>query len=466
MRGASATRIGAVGGEASAGRIYRRRRPERTVLHRLVRTHLETYLARAEAADPIGGGVPAHVEAQFRAYLRCGVLAHGFARARCSGCGEDFLVAFSCKGRGICPSCNARRMAATAAHLTDHVIPRVPVRQWVLSVPKRLRWHLHRDPEAASAVLRILVRALRRTVRERSPGAGPDAQFGAVTFLHRFGSSLNPHFHYHLCVLDGVFEGVEGEGADGTESTRVRFHEATGLRRTDVEALQETVRRRVLRWFERHGRLEDHVVDEMLAWGHGGGFSLDASVRIAAHDRVGLERLIRYCARPPFALERLEWREGEDDPAGEGVVLYHLARPAHDGRTVVRLTPLELLDRLATLLPPPRVHRHRYHGVLAPNAALRPLVTPTLPTARNSVRSGPRGSVRWARLLARIYDARPLVCPACGERMRLIAFLTDPFSIREVLDHLEVPTRPPRVRPPRGPPEPTPELALEPVVPA
>lgn len=294
MGDARRTRVaGRTGGTRAGGRVYRRRRPERTVLHRLVRTHLETYLARAEAADPVGGGVPAHVEAQFRAYLRCGVLAHGFARARCSGCGEDFLVAFSCKGRGICPSCNARRMAATAAHLTDHVIPRVPVRQWVLSVPKRLRWHLHRDPEAASAVLRILVRALRRTVRERSPGAGPGAQFGAVTFLHRFGSSLNPHFHYHLCVLDGVFEGEEGEGADGTELSRVRFHEATGLRRTDVEALQETVRRRVLRWFERHGRLEDHVVDEMLGWGHGGGFSLDASVRIAAHDRVGLERLIR-----------------------------------------------------------------------------------------------------------------------------------------------------------------------------
>lgn len=316
----------------------------------------------------------------------------------------------------------------------------------------------------ASAVLRILVRALRRTLRERSPGAGPGAQFGAVTFLHRFGSSLNSHFHYHLCVLDGVFEGVEREGADGTALTRVRFHEATDLNRADVEALQESVRRRVLRWFERNGLLEDHVVDEMLGWGHGGGFSLDASVRIAGHDRVGLERLIRYCARPPFALERLEWRGSEDDPSGEGVVLYHLARPAHDGRTVVRLSPLELLDRLATLLPPPRVHRHRYHGVLAPNAALRPLVTPTAPAARSGRSAARRGSVRWARLLARIYHARPLVCPTCGRTMRLIAFLTDPFSIRDVLAHLDEPTRPPRVHRPRGPPEPTPELVIDPVV--
>jgi hypothetical protein len=57
---------------------------------------------------------------------------HGFARARCDDCGHDFLVAFSCKGRGVCPFCNTRRMAERAAHLTGHVFPHLPVRQWVL----------------------------------------------------------------------------------------------------------------------------------------------------------------------------------------------------------------------------------------------------------------------------------------------------------------------------------------------
>jgi hypothetical protein len=99
--------------------------------------------------------VPAYVEREFRHYLECGILAYGFARARCPDCGHDFLVAFSCKGRTICPSCNARRMPETAAHLVDHVIPPLPVRQWVLSVPKRLRWYLEREPHAVSAVLHI-----------------------------------------------------------------------------------------------------------------------------------------------------------------------------------------------------------------------------------------------------------------------------------------------------------------------
>lgn len=107
-------------------------------------------------------------------------------------------------------------------------------------------------------------------------------------FLHRFGASLNPHFHYHLCVLDGVFEQVEDREREDSSSTGVRFHEATALTRADVEALRETVRCRVLRWFHRHGRLEEHTAREMLAWEHAGGFSLDASIRIEAHDRAGL----------------------------------------------------------------------------------------------------------------------------------------------------------------------------------
>jgi DNA-directed RNA polymerase subunit RPC12/RpoP len=179
---------------------YRRRRPETTTLHRIVREHLETYLTLAHEADPMADRVPDHVEAEFRNYLKCGILAHGFARARCATCGYDFLVAFSCKGRGACPSCSAKRMVETAAHLVDHIIPHVPVRQFVLSVPKRLRPHLHYRPRTASAVLHILLRALRGTLREACPTAPRTASMGAVSFLHRFGSSLNPHYHFHCAT--------------------------------------------------------------------------------------------------------------------------------------------------------------------------------------------------------------------------------------------------------------------------
>jgi hypothetical protein len=121
---------------------YQRRRPERTLWYRIVQTHLETWLELASGEN--GEAPPAHVERTFRRYLECGILAHGFARAYCDECQHDFLIAYSCKCRGVCPSCNTRRMAETAAHLVDHVFPPLPVRQWVLAVPKRLRYFLQR----------------------------------------------------------------------------------------------------------------------------------------------------------------------------------------------------------------------------------------------------------------------------------------------------------------------------------
>ena len=126
---------------APAAALHRPRRPERTVLHRTVRENLETYVAACEEGD-LAGRVPFHVQAAFRECLKCGIPAHGFARVYCAGCGHDLLIAFSCKGRDICPSCATRRMAGTAAHMVDHVLPRMPYRQWVLSVRRRVRWHL------------------------------------------------------------------------------------------------------------------------------------------------------------------------------------------------------------------------------------------------------------------------------------------------------------------------------------
>jgi hypothetical protein len=303
------------GGRLSTGlaAVYRRRRPTTTPLYPIVQHHLETFLARAADADPWGEGVADWVEEDFRAYLRCGILAHGFARIRCDDCATERLVAFSCKGRGVCPSCNARRMVEVAAHLNDHVLPPLPVRQWVLSVPKRIRPFFHHDPALAGAVLQVLLRAIRTALRHGSPGAGPDAQIGAVSFLHRFGAALNPHFHFHVVVLDGVFTEI----ADGD----VRFHESTHFSADDAAALAPLLQRRILRLFQRRGLLDTHTTDDMLTWQGTGGFSLDASVRIRGSDRAGRERLIRYCARPPFALDRLRIERepgARRRPAGAG----------------------------------------------------------------------------------------------------------------------------------------------------
>ena len=430
-----------------------------------------------------------YVRQAFRKYLECGIFAHGFARARCGDCAHNYFVAFSCKGRGVCPSCNTRRMVETAAHLTDHVSPRLPVRQWVLSVPKRLRYFMQRDGAVLNMVLRIFLRVIAQSLQAHSPGVAQvdkaAQHIGAVAFIHRFGSSLNEHVHFHVCVVDGVFEEVAGDvvagadtdtqaAADGQSSpSKVIFHPASAIDEIAVAQVQATLRTRILRAFVGRGLLESFEAKEMLAYRHS-GFSVDTSVRIEAHDRAALERLLRYCARPPFSMERLR-------KAGNELV-YRCAKqhsePASDRRgpraDELTLTPLELIGRIAALVPPPRTHRHRYYGALAPNSPLRaavvamaqaapsqPAKVPAEPaTAGRDVPTQPepapprrsQAHYLWAVLIARIYEVFPLLCPICGGQMRIIAFITHSADIRQILDHIGVQSEPPVIAPARGPP--------------
>ena len=155
------------------------------------------------------------------------------------------------------------------------------------------------------------------------------------------------------------------------------FHPATAVDAHALGQVQASLRRRILRAFVGRGLLKGFEAKEMLGYKHS-GFSVDTSVCIAAHDRAGLERLLRYCARPPFALERLR-------KAGSELVYRCAKQHSEPGRhphnkrggkaDEITLPPLELIDRIAALVPPPRTHRHRYFGVLAPNSPLRAVVT-------------------------------------------------------------------------------------------
>ena len=217
-------------------------------------------------------------------------------------------------------------------------------------VVKRLRPFLETNPDIAGAVLRIFIRAVRTTLYRTSPGAPHDAQLGALTFIHRFGAALNTHFHFHAVVLDGVFS--------RSDAGEVRFHEAAQLTPEHWAELQYVLQRRVLRYFRRNRLLDEVDAHGMLSWQGSGGFSIDASVRIEGEDRAGVERLLRYCARPPFALERL-WAPGGivSLASPESRLVYRLPtkggvpKPTPDGRTELVLSPIELLTRLVRFVP-------------------------------------------------------------------------------------------------------------------
>ncbi len=448
--------------------------------------------------------MPRFVEREFRRFLDCGILAHGFLRVHCDDCGTDRLVAYSCKRRGFCPSCGGRRMADTAAHLVDRVLPEVPVRQWVLSLPFALRYRLAYDSRLVSDVLRVFVRSifssLRRRARERH-GIGM-FRSGAVTFVQRFGGALNLNVHFHTLALDGVYVSrADGDARflplpapDDAEVARVTWRVARGVARLlerrgltgDADAEEAdplsrdepllaalysaSVRGRIASGpgtGQRVTRLGDRIEVEEIAGALGprcaevAGVSVHANVSVPARDRERLERLCRYVARPPVATERVSLLP-------DGRVAYGLRHRWRDGTTHVAFEPLDFLAKLAALVPPPRFNTVRYHGVLAAAASLRSRIVPqgrdpaeTVPRHAGCRGSGSALSHReaaaavshpprprnysWAELMQRVWAVDVLECSQCHGRMRILAAIHSAAAIRAILDCLGLPSRAPPV---------------------
>jgi len=464
---------------------YARREPENSVLYRVLAEHLEGFLSRVDA-DPGRAGLPRFVVRELRAYLECGQLSRGFCRVRCTSCGEEILVAFSCKRRGFCPSCCGRRMSDLAAHLVDRVLPEVPIRQWVLSVPFALRYPLAYDAALCRAAKGVFIRAVMGWTKRRAArdGAVGESWTGAVVATQRFDSALRLAPHWHALVLDGAFTEL-GPG-------RVpQFVAAAAPTREEMARLVRTIYYRLRALLMRGGVLSDEgqlslprfdepsALDLCQAAAVQGrsalgpdpgahvartrkcpdgsprppsplsarweGFSLEAAVSLRASDRSGLERLCRYLTRPPLATERLSLQ-------ADGRVRYRFRRPWRDGTTGIVLHPHELIERLAALVPRPRTHLLTYHGILAPAAGWRSAVVPARAQAgvgegsaarcvsRSAARAAgvtraSRPRTLWAELLLRVYGRDVLQCP-CGGRRSVLTFLSDPAVIAKILSHL------------------------------
>jgi hypothetical protein len=415
---------------AALAPAYAPRRPTATVLFALVRQHLESFLSYAR--EHYDKGLPRYVEQELRAFLKCGLFSEGFSRARCRACGHDLLVAFSCHGRSICPSCCGRRMANGAAHLVDRVLPDVPVRQYVLSLPYELRSLAAFKADVLTALSRIFVQATFARYRAAAKRAGLEGtECGSVVCVQRFGS-LNLNVDFHVLVLDGVFS-HDPQG-------RVLFHPATAPTVGDLGGILERTRRRAVAWLGRHGYLDERPLEDRagepeaqtaldacaaIAMGRGQvstlprpsaadvadedheqlpdkaavavdhqGFNLHAGVCVEAGDDLGRERLARYALRPPLSLERLRRLAG-------GRIAYRLKYVSR-GRGEHRvMTGMEFMARLSAIIAPPRYPLVRYCGVLAPRSKWRHDVVPKPREKRDGCAGARQGKSTVARPAAR-----------------------------------------------------------------
>jgi Putative transposase len=329
-------------------------------------------------------------------------------------------------------------------------------------------------------VLGIFVREVFRSLRRRASDNGvPKGECASVTFVQRFGSAANLTPHFHAMVLDGVYACAGGEEPP-------RFYPLRAPDTKDVVAVAEQVAVRVAALLETRDDVaapEEPAMADLygaslagtLAVGphagqkvttagkfqeesfenHGSrcamvsGFSVHAGVGIRAEDRKGLERLLRYAARPPIAVDRLA-------QLPDGRLSYTLKTPWRNGATHVIFEPLEFLARLAVLVPAPRVNLIRFHGQLAPSAKWREAIVPNSTDDGDESDAGGCGDCRtgkkppgrnysWASLMARVFEIDVLKCSDCNGRLKILAAIHPPTNTQKILECMGLPIRPPPI---------------------
>jgi Putative transposase/Transposase zinc-binding domain len=456
---------------------YKARSPEHTVLYKAVANHVRSFFALAENG---GKNLPKHVKKEFEEFLRCGILAYGFLRLKCDGCSSERILAFSCKLRGFCTSCGGRRMSESAAHLVDEVFPKgVGVRQWVVSFPFPIRFLLARSPKLQSKVLEISLRAINALIQKKVRRPGLKIKGGAVTILQRFGGSLNLNLHMHILALEGgYYETPEGPKfwwieAPSDEEIKdlvktlayrvIRYLKKQGHFADDQESVVEadsddilpelqaaSVKNKVAlgerkgQGIRRIGSLGDMGVPELT--GHLcaniQGFSLHAGVYCPPDDRKKLEHVCRYIARPAVAEKRLSLLSNQN-------VMLKLKKPYSDGTTHLVFSPIEFLEKLAALVPPPRSHLTRFHGVLAPHSKVRAKIVPKAQEKQakeeSEVPAKKSNRISWAKLLKRVFSIDVEKCQHCGGKLKIVAAIMETVTIEKILRHLGMPHKPPEI---------------------
>ncbi len=346
----------------------------------------------------------------------------------------------------------------------------------MLSLPFALRYLLATRPEVVTRVLGIVYRAISGHLIRTAGLTRTSAVTGAVTLIQRFGSALNLNVHFHLLVLDGVYR-RECEG-------RLRFVPVPAPSEEELNRLVQRIAERIGRSLERSGLMTRDTENAYLAFDPGeetpingllgasityriatgpregqkvftlqtlpaspsepradvaesSGFSLHAGIAAKASQREKLEHLARYVARPPVATERLSLTQG-------GQVRCALKTAYRDGTTHVIFEPEDFIARLAALVPKPRAHLTRYHGVFAPASPDRARVVPrrrAAPASKDEAGRAPLANARqrsltWAQRLKRVFAVDIEVCLQCGGRLRVIASIEEPAVIERILEHL------------------------------
>jgi hypothetical protein len=336
-----------------------------------------------------------------------------------------------------------------------------------------LRFFCARDRKMVNALVKVFYLAVRQLIVKKLRLQGiRNAQTGGVLVIQRLGGSLNLNVHFHAVFFDG------GYVFDKNANAFVFYDLGDSITSQDVAAAVERIAMRSFKVLEKQGFIVDDEpstsdadtdglticdgasVKNMIGFGPRAGqpvrrirlrmdqtiaqirgglvaemnwFNLKADKTVKEHQRWKLARLVRYITRPPLAHERLKLAE-------DGTVRYSMKRPWSDGTVEIQLSGVELVEKLAAAVPPPRGHLIRYFGILAPNAKIRKdIVLVPKPKARDDtgkLRVAATQRASWAALAKQAFGLDLTKCELCGGVVRRLAVIRDPAVISKILKHL------------------------------
>ena len=329
------------------------------------------------------------------------------------------FVAFSCKSRCLCPSCHQKRILVLGMHVAEDVCFQVPHRQFVFTIPKRLRIYFRYDRNLLKELPKLawkVIREVSQTVLDRE-----DVIPGMIAAVQTFGELAHWHPHVHSIVTDGAF---------CEDRTFIPLPDLA------VEPFLKLWEQKIFSLLLKHDKISQEVVDSMRCWRHS-GFSVHKNVLIEAHDKAGLEGLIQYIARCPFSLERIikltdtehvvYKAEHKDcrrfpDPGDETL-------KSGVSRNFQIFDPLDFIAEITQHIPERGAHTIRYYGwysnkargMRAKDASFANVDVEIAEEEDSLDRKLARS--RWAALIKRVYEVDPLRCPKCNSEMRIIAFI-------------------------------------------
>ncbi|MCF7688517.1 MAG: transposase [Cephaloticoccus sp.] len=406
-------------------RRYRPRHPRASPVWQVFADHWPTYQRTLASHHP-------HLDHTVSAFLRCGDFRAGFTRWRCPDCAHEFLLAFTCKQRGLCASCHQRRTLTLAGSISGDLCIPVPHRHIVLTVPRLLRGVFQREPTLLHELFHAAQEVLVLWLRERT--GHPDGQPGIIAALQTFGDFLAWHPHLHLLVTAGVFDG----GA-------FRLAPTGGWSR-----LAELWRHAVLRRLREQQAIDDALVSKLLAWRHS-GFTLDVGeAPLAADDIAGRRRLAEYLLRGPYSLEKITYEPRT------GCVLYRSEKHWRTRRNFEVFSAVEFIAAVLRHLPAKGSPLVRYYGVYSNKSRGRHNPANARPGDSAAVVPARRKRSAWRQLILKVWGSDPLQCPLCQGRLRLLELVEEEADVRQVLTPLGLwspADAPHRFPPAHAPPE-------------